>query len=110
MDQHHIAGRANSPITTSVPANDHRADLTVKQREWPNVVLQNPDGCPLLRAAAHIRGFVDTVEYYMEEFLLWVTELLAMLSAHLVELWGRKWWLKTEFNRFAAGGKSHDNA
>jgi len=90
MDNHHIAGKANSPITTSIPANDHRAVLSAAQYEWPSKTLQNPDGCPLLRGAACIRGFVDTVIYYMREFLLWVAEMLELLSARLVEAWGRR--------------------
>jgi hypothetical protein len=73
-------------------------------------LLENPDGCPLLRGAAHILGFVDTVIYYMQEFLLWIAELLVILSAHLAEVWGRKWWIKTQFNRFAIGGKPRDKA
>lgn len=101
MDAHHIAGQANSPITTSIPTNDHRAELTVAQRDWQPKVLDNPDGCPLLRAAAHIRGFIDTVVYYMKEFLLWTTDLLVALSALLKQEWGARWWLKKGFKRFA---------
>src|SRR6185295_7464465 len=40
MDNHHIAGKANSPITTSIPANDHRAVLSAAQYEWPPKTLQ----------------------------------------------------------------------
>lgn len=110
MDQHHIAGAANSPITTSVPVNDHRADLTAAQLNWPKETLGNPDGCPLLRAAASIRGFVDTVIYYMREFLIWIAELLELLSAHLKEQWGRRWWRNTKFKRFAPKGGSRGRA
>jgi hypothetical protein len=110
MDQHHIAGRANSPITTSIPANDHRAELSVAQQEWPKEVRENPDGCPLLRAAAHILGFVDTVIHYMREFLLWIADLLIALSAHLAQAWGRKWWLKSDLKRFARHGVSDGKA
>jgi len=107
MDNHHIAGKANSSITTSIPANDHRAVLSAAQHEWPPKTLQNPDGCPLLRGAACIRGFVDTVIYYMREFLLWVAEMLEILSARLVEAWGRRWWLKTNIKPFAPQGGSN---
>ena len=105
MDQHHIAGAANSPITTSIPANDHQAVLTVAQNDWPEQTLANPDGCPLLRGAACIRGFVDTVVYYMQEFLLWIAEMLERLSDLAREAWGRRWWLKTNLNQFAPKGK-----
>lgn len=104
MDEHHNFGRANSPITTSIPTNDHRAQLTVDQLQWPSETLRNPDGCPFRRAAAYIRGFIDTVTYYMQTFLLWIAELLEWFSEHLRELWGRFWWTRAPFNQFANGG------
>ena len=110
MDNHHIAGKANSPITTSIPANDHQAQLSVAQYDWPPETLENRDGCPLLRGSACIRGFVDTVIYYTEEFLLWVAEMLEELSKRLIEAWGNQWWLETDLKRFApkrgSNGKS----
>jgi hypothetical protein len=64
VDNHHVAGRANSPITVPIPVNDHRAELSVAQREvWPKRTLENPDGSPVLAIAAGIRGFIDTVIY-----------------------------------------------
>lgn len=104
MDEHHNFGRANSPITTSIPTNDHRAQLTVDQLQWPSETLRNPDGCPLRKAAAYIRGFIDTVTYYMQTFLLRIAEILEWLSGHLRELWGRFWWRNTPLNQFANGG------
>lgn len=101
MDRHHPAGRANHPLTVSVPVNDHRAELTEAQYRWPTTTLENPDGDPLLRASACIRGFVETVVYQMKEMLLWIADLLEQLSAHLVQLWGRRWWRKTDFAEFA---------
>jgi len=108
MDNHHIAGKANSPITTSIPANDHRAELSMAQLDWPKETLENRDGCPLLRGAACIRGFVDTVLYYMREFLLWIAEMLEGLSAYLSEEWGHRWWLKTDLEHFAPKGNSNE--
>src|SRR6059036_3040653 len=55
MDDHHIAGKANSPITIGIPVNDHRAELTVAQQDWPRETLENPDGSPLRAGAASIR-------------------------------------------------------
>jgi hypothetical protein len=108
VDAHHIAGRANSPITTTILANDHRAVLSVAQQDWPKRTLRNPDGCPLLKGAAHIRGFVDTVAYYMEAFLLWVAELLEAVSADLEKKRGRRWWIKTELKRFGVQENSRN--
>src|SRR5712692_10828992 len=54
-DDHHIAGAANDETTISVPVNDHRADLTIAQSDWPKATLQNSEGSPLLAGAACIR-------------------------------------------------------
>jgi hypothetical protein len=107
MDQHHIAGKSNSPITTSIPVNDHRAVLSTAQHDWPKPTLENPGGCPLRKGAAHIRGFVDTVVYYTEQFLLWVAEMLEVASDYLNEKFGPGWWIKTDLNKFATGGPSN---
>ena len=107
MDNHHIAGRANHPITISVPANDHRAELSTAQYDWPEETLQNLKGCPLLRGAACVRGFADTIVYLMEQFLLWVAEMLERLSAHLEERWGSQWWIETNLQDFSLKGKSN---
>jgi hypothetical protein len=93
MEKHHIFSRANSEITISISANDHRADLSESQKEWPEQTLRNPDGSPLLRAAAFVRGFVDTLLYLAEKFLLWAAEMLERLNAHLIAKYGPKWWL-----------------
>ena len=108
MDNHHPAGKANSPITITVPANDHRARLSEDQRDWPPETLQNPDGSPLLIAAACIRGFIDVVVYLMEQLLMWVAEMLEILNAHLVETFGPKWWRNTKVENFA--GRRNPNA
>jgi hypothetical protein len=59
MDNHHIAGDANNPGTIAVSVNDHRADLSTAQQNWPTRTLQNQDHSPLLSGAAHIRGFTE---------------------------------------------------
>jgi hypothetical protein len=104
MEYHHIAGKANSDITIAVLANDHRACLSEDQRDWPRQTLENREGSPLLRAAACIRGFLDTFVYLAEEFLLWVAEMLEMLHDYLVENFGPQWWCSTQFQRFARSG------
>ncbi len=47
-DNHHPAGRANNPATIRVPVNDHRAELSPAQYDWPRETLENPDRSPLL--------------------------------------------------------------
>lgn len=99
-DDHHNFGASNSPLTMYVPVNDHRADLSVTQQNWPQETLSNPDKSPLLTAAAFIRGFVDTVVYLMTEFLLWVARLLELLDTVLREKLGEKWWNRTKLKAF----------
>lgn len=102
MDNHHIAGRANSPVTIPIPVNDHRARLSVDQYDWPKKTLENVNRSPLLAAAACIRGFIDTVMYLIEKVLLWIADLLEVLDQHLTKSRGSKWWLDIE-DTFTAG-------
>ena len=100
-DDHHFAGQANSPITVSFPANDHVAELTPAQRDWPRKTLENPDGSPLLAAAASLRGFIDTVLHLMEKGLRWIADLLEKADAFLTQKFGENWWVGTELEKFA---------
>jgi hypothetical protein len=100
LDRHHPPGRANHPLTIPVPVNDHRTELSEAQYDWSVATLDNPDRDPLLRGAACIRGFVDTLIYAARELLLWIAEFLEKLSAYLVEQFGRAWWRKTPLNAF----------
>src|SRR5437773_1589222 len=70
LDKHHVAGRANSALTVSIPVNDHRAELSTAQYDWPENTLANPNASPLLAKAACIRGFVDTNFFLVETLLL----------------------------------------
>ena len=47
-DDHHVASAANDPTTIPIPVNDHCAELSVAQRDWPKETLENRDGSPLL--------------------------------------------------------------
>ena len=105
IDLHHIAGRTNDPTVVPVSANDHVADLSERQQDWPRETLENPHRCPLLRAAACIRGFVDTVFYLIERTLLWTAEALEALSAWLAAKLGPLWYRGTPVERFACAGK-----
>lgn len=55
-DKHHVAGKNNSPVTVTVPVNDHRAEFSVMQQDWPKKTLENKKDSPLLAVAASIRG------------------------------------------------------
>ncbi|MGB6358379.1 MAG: hypothetical protein WBF30_06310 [Candidatus Acidiferrales bacterium] len=100
IDQHHVAGKSNSPITIPVPVNDHRARLSADQYSWPKETLENSTGSPLLAAAACIRGFADTLFYLIEKFLLWIPEMLETLDAILVKTLGPKWWRGMELEKY----------
>lgn len=101
-DDHHPAGRANSPETIPIFVNDHRAILSVAQYEWPPETLRNLNANPLLRASACIRGFADTLFYLIEKFVLWIPEFLEKLNSFLTEKLGPQWWVGTELEKFEA--------
>ena len=101
VDKHHPDAEANDPKTTiPVPVNDHRADLNEAQRDWPKRTRENPDGSPLLAAAATVRGFIDTILYLIERGLLWIAEMLEKLDEWAKAKWGAKYWLNTPIEKF----------
>lgn len=100
-DDHHPFGEANSPVTISVAVNDHVAELTPAQKDWPTKTLQNPDGSPLLAAAATLRGFIDTVLHLIEKGLHWIADMLEKADAFLTQKFGKNWWVGTELEKFA---------
>ena len=104
-DDHHFAMKANSPITVSIPANDHRAELNVAQYDWPKRTRENPDGSPLIAAAASIRGFIDIILYLINEGLHWIADMLEIADVCLVRKLGSKWWIGTELEKFAPSSK-----
>ncbi len=99
-DLHHVAGRANDKTTMPAPLNDHRAELSAAQYNWPKQTLENSDGSPFLRAAACIRGFVDYIIYLVKKMLLWIPEMLEKADAFLRESLGSKWWMNTPIAQF----------
>ncbi len=101
LDNHHVAGKANSPVTIPVPVNDHLARLNVDQYEWPKETLENPNGSPLRAAAARIRGFIDVVYYLIEKLLLGIPEALEELDDFLVKIRGPEWWKGTPLEKYA---------
>jgi hypothetical protein len=100
VDQHHVAGRANDPMTIPVDVNDHRAVLNVVQHDWEKGILQNPDGCPLKAGAARIRGWTDSIVYVLSLGDC-VVQMLIALSDFLQNRLGPKWWKGTPLERFA---------
>ena len=106
MDDHHVAMQANNPATLPTPVNDHRAELSAAQDDWPKKTRENPDGSPLIAAAGCIRGFMDYLFYLVEKFLYWTAEMLEELDAYLIEQLGPQWWLEIPLKRFAPKGEN----
>jgi hypothetical protein len=106
-DDHHFAGAANSPITVRAPVNDHVAELSTAQADWPPSTLSNAERSPLLAAAASIRGFIDTVLYLVKHGLLWIADMLEKLDTFQVSRLGPNWWMHTDIEQFAPKKKSH---
>ena len=104
MDNHHPFIKVNDSKTTiPVPVNDHRADLSESQRDWPKRTRENPDGSPFLAGAGRLRGFIDTVLYLIERGLLWVAEMLEKFDEWATEKWGRGYWKGTPLEQFQPG-------
>jgi hypothetical protein len=94
-DEHHIAGKANSPVVIEVPANDHRAVLNQAQYEWPPRTLQNPDGSPILAAAAALRGIADILTELVAHFLHTCAAGLELIDRAVIGHFGDLWWQGT---------------
>lgn len=101
MDNHHPAGKANSPTTIATPVNDHRAELSSAQYDWPRTTLENPAGSPLLARAACVRGFADTNAYLVERLLLPHAEFCELLDSMLTEKLGPEWWKNTDLEKWS---------
>jgi hypothetical protein len=100
-DDHHPFGQANSPITIPILLNDHSAELTPAQQDWPPETLRNSNRSPLLAAAASVRGAVDTILFLIKQGLHWIAEMLEKLDSLLTQKWGEKWWIGTEIEKYA---------
>ena len=91
IEWHHPAGQHNSEVRVAMPANDHSV-ASDYQTDWPLETLRNPDGSPLLRAAACVRGWLDVLRLIMEHTVAWVPGFLEALDAWLRERLGERWW------------------
>ncbi len=88
----HLAGQHNVPTPIiEIPANDHRVKSAL-MNEWPDETVCNPDGSPLLKIAATIRGWVDVLRVILERGVGRIPEALERLDACLTRVWGAFWW------------------
>jgi hypothetical protein len=92
FEDHHNQGAANDPDDIlAIPINDHKV-LSSYQAEWPSETLRNPDGNPLLRAAAATRSFLDYLRIIIDRTVGWVPRFLEGLNAWLCIKLGDRWW------------------
>jgi hypothetical protein len=101
LDAHHVFAEANSAVTIPTPVNDHRAEVSVAQYDWPKKTLENPEGSPLLAAAGVVRGFIDYIRYLIEKGLAWVAQMLEVADAFIIEQLGPKWWVGTALEPYS---------
>lgn len=99
-EKHHMSGKANDAFTIPIPANDH-AVLTDAQQDWPRATWRNPDGSPLLVAAATFRGWLDVLQLMIDRTIGWIPELLESLDSWLRTTNGKQWW--TAFETYRMG-------
>ncbi len=104
VENHHIAGQHNSPETVPVPANDHRV-LSDRQINWPDKTLRNPEGSPLLMAAAVIRGWLDVLRLIIERTAGWIPAFLEQVDAWLSEHLGHGYWKLPGFPKYRPEGQ-----
>ncbi len=90
-EAHHPAGRHNLITTVRIPANEHRI-LSARQQSWPTATLRNPDGSPLLQAAAAIRGWMDVLALILERTVSWIPHFLEALDTWLRDRIDERWW------------------
>ena len=91
VEEDHLSGRHNDSTTAPLPGNDHRVRSEM-QIVWPRETLRNPDGSPLLQAAASLRGWLDVLRLMLERTVGWIPAFLEALDAWLRTRLGGRWW------------------
>jgi hypothetical protein len=102
VERHHVAGQHNLPDTVPIPGNDHRV-LSDAQVNWPKETLRNPDGSPVLKAAAALRGWLDVLRLIIDRTVGWIPEFLERLDAWLREHVGPRYWTLPGFPESMGG-------
>lgn len=106
FDDHHPSGQSNNSATVAVFVNDHRAELSPSQYEWPEETWNNPARSPLRAGAADMRGFTETDSYLFALLIIPQAEMLETLDSFLLKRLGPNWWIGTEMECFAPKTKS----
>lgn len=96
VERHHLAGQRNLTDTVAIPANDHRV-LSDLQQDWPDGILRNPTGNPLIKASAAIRGWLNVLRLIIERTVGWIPDFLERLDEWLREKLGESYWTLENF-------------
>ncbi len=96
VEYHHIGSRANGDLTIVIGANEHRI-LSEMQREHDPRLRRNPDGSPVLRAAAHLAGVRDALAVLVERLFDPLITWLLAFETWLVARLGPRYWQQPDF-------------
>jgi hypothetical protein len=99
IESDHIFGEGNSDAQLPTPINDHRAVLSVADYELPPEVLENPDGDPIVAAAAMRLVGGRRITYIVERDTS--GEMLLELAKWLRGRLGPRWWVGSPLEKFA---------
>jgi len=88
-------------LTIRVDTNDHYAELTTAQEDWPQQTRDNRQRSPLRRIAASVRSYVDVVWYLIKKCVPWIPEAIEAVDEWLAATLGPTWWLNTPLEKFA---------
>lgn len=90
-EDHHLGGKANSPLTVRTPIKEHRT-LSEAQYEWPPGTLENPDRSPLIGIAGSLRGVADFIGELITVLIHRLAQAAEDIDAWLRERYGKNWW------------------
>ena len=99
-EAHHVAGRHNSSATVELPGNRHAVLTFMQQTGWRAELLRNPDGDPLVRLEAAIRGSREAIAVVLDGVLAPTEAEIARLSDFLMATIGPDW--HTTFRQWLA--------
>jgi hypothetical protein len=96
IEDHHVLGRANDPITIPVPGNLHR-QLSDRQRDWPRELRRHSHRDPLIWMATALLSHQEMLALSLA-LLDWLIPALPTIAAALRETYGEEWWIALELS------------
>jgi hypothetical protein len=89
-ENNHVFGQHNSDLTIRYLINDHRAVLSVKQLDWTDETLENPNGDVLLEGIARFHGLENNTAQMLADCIAFAPQL-KHVQGLLVALYGPNW-------------------